>query len=363
MSLYQKIYFGMEKKFFVYPKNQDLAKRWFIRFNENGNRKTIWVESFNSLESRLEAAQSIVAALRDGTYHAHSVPNPKTDIGARLWARLEEKRPSLRRKSWHTFSSAVKFYLTYLESHSHTNEVGQLYLNSLHDAGRSASTINKARTVLKSLYATLVKRKECRFNPFEDTLKAKGGSTGASYFKKTQIVQLKKAILADMPFLWNPIGWIYYCFIRPGELRQMKVGDVDFDEWKVQIRAEISKNRKTQWVLIPDAFKKELERLCLYQYDPNMFLIGKDGLPSQEQLSYNWLSRHHLTLLRSLNYTSAYCLYSWKHTGVCTAYRNGMGIRQLQLQLRHHSLDMVEVYLKSLGILEIDGIRQNSVGI
>jgi integrase len=244
MSLYQKIYFGMEKKIFVYPKNQDLAKRWFIRFNENGKRKTIWVESFNSLESRLEAAQSIVAALRDGTYHAHSVPNPKTDIGARLWARLEEKRPSLRRKSWHTFSSAVKFYLTYLESHSHTNEVGQLYLNSLHDAGRSASTINKARTVLKSLYATLVKRKECRFNPFEDTLKAKGGSTGASYFKKTQIVQLKKAILADMPFLWNPIGWIYYCFIRPGELRQMKVGDVDFDEWKVQIRsAKIQKKK------------------------------------------------------------------------------------------------------------------------
>jgi integrase len=358
-----KIYIGMEKKIFVYPKNQDLGKRWFVRSNKNGKRVTIWIESFDFIESRLEAAKSIIAALENDSYCSRAATPPKTDIGSRLWARLEEKRPSLRRKSWQTFSSAVNFYLTYLENHTHSKEIGQLYLNSLHDAGRSASTINKARTVLKSLYATLMKRKECRFNPFEDTEKAKGGSTGALYFKKTQIVQLKKEILLQMPFLWNPIGWIYYCFIRPGELRQVKVGDVDLDEWKIQIRADISKNRKTQWVLIPDAFKKDLERLCLHQYDPNMFLIGKDGLPATEQLSYNWLSRHHLKLLRALNYTSAYCLYSWKHTGVCTAYRNGMGIRQLQMQLRHHSLDMVEVYLKSLGILEIDGIRQNAVSL
>jgi hypothetical protein len=40
-----------------------------------------------------------------------------------------------------------------------------------------------------------------------------------------------------------------------------------------------------------------------------------------------------------------------------------MGLRQLQMQLRHHSLDMVEVYLRSMGILEVDGIRDRVRGI
>jgi hypothetical protein len=47
-----------------------------------------------------------------------------------------------------------------------------------------------------------------------------------------------------------------------------------------------------------------------------------------------------------------YAFYSWKHTGVVQAVRNGVNMKTLQLQLRHNSLDMVNEYLKNLGIMD-----------
>lgn len=45
-----------------------------------------------------------------------------------------------------------------------------------------------------------------------------------------------------------------------------------------------------------------------------------------------------------------YPLYSWKHTGAVNAYRSGIGIKQLQRLLRHSTVQMTDIYLKSLGL-------------
>lgn len=43
-------------------------------------------------------------------------------------------------------------------------------------------------------------------------------------------------------------------------------------------------------------------------------------------------------------------LYSWKHIGVVRAFQAGLNIKLLQELLRHHSLEMTDIYLKSLGL-------------
>lgn len=359
----------MDKKMYcLYPLDRDLARRWVLRFwnvQADGKKKriSIWIPDFATAQERLDCALDYEMRINQLGYPLPKLETQTTNAAKLLVERFNERKPSLRRKTIFCYESVLKSYVSYLATHKHTLEVGAMYLSQLRDSGLSAATLNKHRTVLLSLYVDLVKAKKLRFNPFSETAKAKGVSTGAAYFKVVQIQQLKKYMLANTPFLWTGVQWIFYCFIRPAELRQLKIGDIDFDDWKVRVRGEVSKNGKTQWVLIPDAFRAALEPLCLYQYDANWYLMGRDGRPSVEPMPYNWLSRHHLDMLRELNYSDAYCLYSWKHTGVCMAYKANMGLRQLQMQLRHHSLDMVEVYLRSLGILEIDGIRDRAKAI
>ncbi|MBK9729683.1 MAG: hypothetical protein IPO83_00045 [Chitinophagaceae bacterium] len=49
---------------------------------------------------------------------------------------------------------------------------------------------------------------------------------GSLYFQPEQVSRLKLIISEKEPALWLACQFIYYCFIRPGELRNLKVSDV-----------------------------------------------------------------------------------------------------------------------------------------
>ncbi|GAB3938772.1 hypothetical protein GCM10028804_62350 [Larkinella terrae] len=71
----------------------------------------------------------------------------------------------------------------------------------------------------------------------------------------------------------------------------------------------------------------------------NSYLFGtglKPGaLVSAENLPYN---RHAKALENTGLNNKGYMLYSWKHTGAVNAYRSGIGLKQLQMLLRHSSI-------------------------
>ena len=56
-------------------------------------------------------------------------------------------------------------------------------------------------------------------------------------------------------------------------------------------------------------------------------------------------------------------LYSWKHTGAVMAVKAGIHIKQLQIQLRHHSLDQVDQYLRDLGVSDLSDLARSFPGI
>jgi len=58
----------------------------------------------------------------------------------------------------------------------------------------------------------------------EGITKVKANASQAMYFQTKQIQKLKKAIQERDPELWLAVQFIYYCFIRPGELRWLKAG-------------------------------------------------------------------------------------------------------------------------------------------
>lgn len=45
------------------------------------------------------------------------------------------------------------------------------------------------------------------------------------------------------------------------------------------------------------------------------------------------------------------------------AVKHGIHVKDLQLQLRHHSLDMVNEYLKNLGVMDSESLLNRFPGI
>ncbi len=354
----------------VYPLDKSLNKRWYVTVlvqkEESVRLKFVrwWIPNHPTIEKREAEAEKIVENFKKNGYN----PKPKQERkqGAThqlqlLFELLEEEKPRLRRSTRIGFGCILKVFNDWCVKEKITmikHEHAQRFFNDQLNLGKKPKTVNTYRGLLNSYFLKLIDLKRTNSNPFAKIKSIKSSPNGSSYFKTVQIEELKTYMLKELPFLWFAVRYNYYCFIRPGELRQLKIGNIDFDEWLIKVPNTISKNKKEQFVVIPDALKKEIAHLRLHSYPSDFFLVGRDGLPAEEPVPFNFWSRHHLIMLRQLKYSSNYNLYSWKHTGVCRAYKAGIGLKELQLQLRHHSLDMVKVYLESLGILDFKNIKE-----
>jgi integrase len=221
----------------------------------------------------------------------------------------------------------------------------------------SNETYNGHLRLFKSFYEELIDAQVVTKNPFSGIKSLDKQNTPALYFTRPQINILKAEISQKDPYLWFFIGFVYYCFIRPGELRQLKVGDINFDERKILIRPEISKNKKAQYVSIPDNFFHALH--FLNKFNSLYYIFGKNELPGPQMIGINTMKIRHQNFLKSLKFSNKHKLYSWKHTGAISCARAGIPLKDLQMQLRHHSLDQVNAYLSGMMAYESEAIKKN----
>ncbi len=351
----------------IYPLSRDLKKEWFVswRFlDENGFSKLVKerIPNLNTIAERLAYGEKISKNLlthgwkpKEKSPFAGSVDAMKLAFD---W--LHARKGVVRRKTFFTYQSHLKnldAFVKLKKFRSVNLTLAEAFLVSLTEGGKAAATVNAHRRTFNQAFNFCVRKKTMSKNPFEGTERVSGSSDSKMPFTKTQAHFVKSKMPEE---LWAAARWLYYCFIRPGELRQIRVGELDLDEGKILVKSDISKNRKSEWVIVPAALMKELAPLCLYQYDPTWFLIGENGLPSETTVGFNFWSNRHLKLLKALNFdTKQYSLYSWKHYGVYRLAKATKDYRAVQLQCRHHSLDMTVRYLRKIGIMEYNNIRDD----
>jgi integrase len=350
-----------QKKFYVYPKNQSLDDTWFVKYvpAETNKPLKIQIPNLDSAQKRIDYANKIIIDIQTNGYESSHQKRfvPTSKIMELLNGVLDAKKTRISNKSFSDFKTHLFHYQDYTEIHK--NEDAEAFLNWLATEKKlNPSTINGARSTLKSLYKPLVASKKVLSNPFDTTTKMPEHRMGAKWYKPHQQKLLKKAIQEHEPCLWLPVQYLYYCFIRRNEMRRLQVSDVDLFEGKINIPANKSKNRKNQFVTIPEPLLIQMIDLKIDSYPSDFYLIGLDGMPSKDQIGENYLTMKHKRITELLNLPKYYSFYSWKHTGVVMFYKNNSGkLRELQMQLRHHSLEMVQIYLESLGISDMPELK------
>ena len=225
----------------------------------------------------------------------------------------------------------------------------QQYQDYLIKKGLAAITINNYRDKMGWFFKQAVKRELILKNPWIMDNLPETQSYRNIAFSNADQETMEKSLLNTLPGLYLFTRMIYLCFLRPKELRQLRIINIDFYNRTVIVPGEIGKNRKTQAVPIP---AKLFELLKDYkEYPPTHYLFSKNYTPGISHLSENTPYNMHRRVLENLGLdTGNYTLYSWKHTGAVRALQAGINIKVLQRLLRHSSLEETDVYLKSLGI-------------
>ena len=347
-----------EKKFFIVNDRRYAIVsgkiRWYVEYydlyrNTIKNRKRVYggINREKNPDKRKELAIQLIYSIAYDDNHTNSL-SPLHQI-------LLSYKASYRKKTWQSLKTKLKYYRIWLNGKQElriTTENANEFLHHLLSIGKHPTTVRGYKMALSSLYNKIDKNN----NPFSGTFSIPKQTTSMMYFNDQQIIKIKNYLMEEDTELWTAIQLLFYCFIRPGEMRGLRKYDVNLQDRFIEIRAEISKNKKTQKVSIPDAFISFLTNYLNGIEDEGGLILSK-GHGGQYMIGLNYLNRKHSKVLKTLKIAGRYSFYSWKHTGVVKAVKHGINIKDLQLQLRHHSLDMVNEYLKNLGVLDSTDLR------
>ena len=133
----------------------------------------------------------------------------------------------------------------------------------------------------------------------------------------------------------------YYCFIRPNELKKLKVENVNIEKNYITIPSSISKNRKTENVTIPNIFIEELKE-HIGRASKDLFLFGKKFVPGKQavtNLFYHWEN-----VRKKYGFRKEVQFYSLKDTGITDMLNAGVPAIKVRDQARHSDLKITEIY-------------------
>ena len=358
------------KKAVLRDRKGDIKKRWHIKFsvfdvskNRMVDKYDYEINKFEDVATRRRFARKFIAEIDEMLEEGYVIGGSE-DKAEYIVPSLEDafnnilqiKKSEYSQATYNAYSSKVNLFLQWIrDKYRHAILLTELDKNLITDfldsraiAGQSPTTINNFREALSGIFNDIIEREECiNDNPFKGIKKRKEilSHKNLAYRpeEKKKLLNLIKSIEPD---LYSFVQFMYYTFMRPNEIRQLQVNNILIEDNRIFIEAFKSKNKKDAFVTIPPAFKPTLQKLI-------------DGKTSSEYLypgtkvayiSKNLMSDKHRRVLERFEFKLNHTLYSWKHTGVVDAYRAGIDIKSLQLQLRHHSLEETDTYLKSLGM-------------
>lgn len=354
------------------------GKRWYIEFYqlhpvENRMIRVRETYNLNRLKNKKERkiyAYKKLIELKEliplGYPWSHDIIKKNADLKIRdgLDRALKLKAITASRSaSRPSYKSAVKLFSTWLSDQSLIDGRIQLidtdlatsYLDHIIiDRCLSKVYRNNQLEYLRSLFNCLVDKKMIYSNPFKGIKDLKIEAKirkPINEIDKTMIID--KINKTDQGLLFAVL-LLYYCFIRPAEVRRLKVGDIDLAAGVIRISGSQAKNKRSEVVTIPDRLSEFIRDSKYLSYPGGFYLLGKDLRPHADtMIGKNTIGNRHRAIVRSLKLTSpeSITLYSWKDTGVINLINNGVNLETIRKQLRHKDLNTTQIYCQGLSVV------------
>lgn len=214
------------------------------------------------------------------------------------------------------------------------------------DKERSAKTRNNYRTWLSTLTTWLVDRQYIAENFIEGIKMMKEDEKYRDSIKTEDLHKLQKYTKEKRSSFYLACLMEYYTFIRPEELRHIKIGNISIKNQCVTIPADVSKNRKEQSVALNDKLLKVMIDQGIFSHPSQDYLFGKNLQPSGEQIAVNRFRQEWVRVRKALGFPSSYQFYSLKDSGI-RDLANAEGIVVARDQARHSDISVTNRYLKS----------------
>src|SRR5690606_35833476 len=142
------------------------------------------------------------------------------------------------------------------------------------ERGITNNTYNNYLGFLKGYFNYLVQKGKLSINPAANIKTLPKTDSINSSFPKHIRQELMDAYLNQYPGLAVFAQYIFYSFIRPAELRLLRVNNLLAET--IFIPGHVSKIRKSEHVLISPGLAKLIDELGVRNFPPSWYLIGRE---------------------------------------------------------------------------------------
>lgn len=272
------------------------------------------------------------------------------DVAGRFLAsRARELRPATAR----SYESVVGLLVKWCEAHCpgiYCSVFGRghavRYMDYLYDErGVGAATYNNTLKVLRLFFSWMRERCYTRQNPFEQVrAKAARGKRRTLVPAATRREVARHLEASGRGGFLVVCRLVYNSLIRPNEIKQLRVGDVDLARHCVTVPGEVAKNHKTRVAALTPALVEALGAMRLDRYPPTHYLFGEDLRPSARPCGAHRLSKEWTRLRRELRLPQEMQLYSLRDTGIFDMLKAGIDDLSVMQHADHSSLDITTIY-------------------
>ena len=225
------------------------------------------------------------------------------------------------------------------------------------EKGLSNRTRNNKLAVFKSLFGALQKKGFSEINAFADIDKEKQlkpqNYPFRAFHKKTLLPYMRENDRQH----YNACLFQYYLFVRPGEIQNMKIEQIQWEQRQVVI-PNTNKSKAPRYPTISEAFEKVIIEMGILELNPSWYVFGKDGEPGTQKLGNNTLRERFRDIRDHFGISGNYTFYCWKHTGNLDSLLAGVNIKAIQKQNGHADIATTDIYLRSLGFEHNQQIRE-----
>jgi len=347
--------------------NNDLSKPWFVYYsylNPESHKFERWkIHISSKLKTKGARRERAQAIIRDYSIKLQNGFNPYTNeiygittVIIALKASFKRKKKGLRPSTQNAYMNVINVFENYIDKRGlqniSLNEFSYIHARNFMDWVRiyreaSNRTYNNYRTLMMVFFNDMVEREEIMVNPFKKVKTLPEEAPNIARFTDEEILIIRNALPVYDYNLYALAMLIYYLFMRPAEIMKLQIKDFNLETGELIIRSEVSKNRRYCTLTMPVQLVKILKKLNLKKFPDYYYVFSDDFKPGEAEkvprtIHYRWE-------IFTKKYYISRSIYKLKHTAVGKAMQNGIDARDLQLQLRHHSLDMTQKYLDKFG--------------
>lgn len=213
------------------------------------------------------------------------------------------------------------------------------------DRGVSPRTHNNYRTWLRSFIGWMRRQHLIEGDPLDGVPPMREPGKIRQPLPTAMLRQIREHLAAHDRHFLLAVMMEYYCFIRPEELSQLQVGDIDVKRHAIHVRAEISKNGKAEMVGLNTAIVALMRELGTLRAPKDWYLFSNRLHSGKVRLDSRAFRDRWARLRRRLAIPREYQFYSLKDSGI-RDLANSAGIVIARDQARHSSIAVTNKYLQ-----------------